>query len=95
MSKHTPGPWIYPKGLFDNRTHGPSIQADGEVVCAVQTVDPDFDAAVNDRRLANAYLIAAAPEMFAALEYLEGNDWIGQPARSLIEAALAKARGES
>lgn len=69
--KHTPGPWYNHglDGIFDNRTHGPSIQSgNGKVICAVEAIDADLPDFINEERQANASLIAAAPEMFALIK---------------------------
>jgi hypothetical protein len=54
-------------------------------------VEEIFD---HEQQLANAHLIAAAPDLYEALEYiLTAND--GEPDRfDRAHAALAKARGE-
>ncbi|AZU97875.1 hypothetical protein [Vibrio phage LP.1] len=49
--------------------------------------------------LANAHLIAAAPEIYAALDEFDAYastdvDYIGSPFQKQVRAALAKARGE-
>jgi len=45
---------------------------------------------------ADAHLIAAAPELYEALDNLENDDGsIPDHAWKLVQAALAKARGES
>ncbi|MFN7185965.1 MAG: hypothetical protein ACK5X3_12375 [Pseudomonadota bacterium] len=56
QAKHTPGPWA----AEDN-----FIMADVDVVALVRS--KDFDAATN---AANARLIAAAPDLLAALEHM-------------------------
>ncbi len=112
MSKHTPGPWIHPTGVFANETGGPSIQsADGDLIAAVAVVDADLDDETNERRLADAHLIAAAPEMLAALRtqrpIIQKMIRIAQDrmdkfllneateALEALDAAIAKARGEA
>jgi len=57
-NKHTPGPWT-----FDNENDGcrPILsEAHGEIVVTVGLINDDED-------LANALLVAAAPDMAAAL----------------------------
>ncbi len=101
MSKHTPGPWIAPTGLFDNRTDGPRIVADNEIICAVETVDPDLDDETNDRRLANARLIAGAPDAFEFVEFVALVSCGGASSEQIQKMGfkalewLAKVRGES
>ena len=64
MSKHTPGPWTY---IQENET------------CYIQGMiggSPGYIGQVvgsNDNVLNNANLVAAAPEMFAALEHAIGH----------------------
>ncbi len=65
MSKRTPGPWSPdPEG-----EHWTSVQSDatGEVVCDVHHEQHD-DSCLPEEGWANARLIAAAPDMLAALE---------------------------
>jgi len=89
MSKHTAGPWK----LRESRTvlH--------RAVCFdVYKASGKYVAEVSSK--ANANLIAAAPDMFEALSELRKQialepmvgDWAGK--LLIIEAALAKARGE-
>lgn len=69
MSKHTPGPWYVIEG---NYTHAATInKSTKERICAVEF--PDFKNGNNGHALewqANAYLLAAAPEMYEALKNL-------------------------
>lgn len=93
MNKHTPGPWI-----IDGLDISP--KCDDELsICTVQRVDVGgakgwFHGGVT---AANAYLIAAAPLLLAALELAvyeasgeAGNEW-----HTNALAAIAKARGEA
>jgi hypothetical protein len=99
-TKHTPGPWaVCPDGRLTPGATVPVYSAsDAEglrlTVALVRTIGPEGDA--------DARLIAAAPELLAALEefcrecdgYLDGND--GRPWGTLLKgrAAIAKATGE-
>ena len=98
MDKHTPGPWA-----------SVPCQADHGATTAIQGVASDILARVpaGPRAVANAQLIAAAPDLLAALQavtaelrQLQQNgdirDSIRNGAEYLIaaDAALAKARGE-
>lgn len=96
-AQHTPGPWIY--------------YPDGNAICVVKThvlkviADADFGHVDIPEREANARLIAAAPDLLAALDMLAG--WVdanrepevtseGQQAAWILEtarAAIAKATG--
>lgn len=94
--KHTPGPWVV--GVTVDRTHG-----DWPVFRLRGLEDPNPDGAEVQ---ANANLIAAAPDLLAALEamdryfFIEDHTEDGDPEayRALYEqarAALAKARGDA
>lgn len=109
MSKHTPGPWevhngtdVYPvddeKARFyvadcdpDNAPVASSLLEPGE--------HPNTDATY-EQAMANARLIAAAPDMLEALRRFEAyypagiNPWLDEAA-SLARAAIAKAEGRS
>lgn len=93
--KHTPGPWHY-------RTHDGSIgsidAADGTAVAQAFQVNPISVDLTQASRVANAKLIAAAPELLEALK--EALPWIGglanenrsvQAVYESIRAAIAKA----
>lgn len=94
MSGYTPGPWT------QDDTHGRRFieqVGTGETVaiaCKVEGVNGWL------RMNANASLIAAAPDLLAALESITGAAKAGMPAaymRSVIreaEIAIAKARGD-
>ena len=94
MSEHTPGPWA-----------SVPCQADHGATTAIQDVASDILARVpaGPRAVANAQLIAAAPDLLAHLEeltrlisnYLSGR-LVAWPASALPHAhnMLAKARGE-
>lgn len=91
MSKHTPGPWIARKvegaGWPGQRGYAIDFNEDQE-----QVVDFVYEEA-------DALLIAAAPELLEALEYVlsvtifAGND--GEDAEKKARSAIARARGES
>ena len=94
MTKFTSAPWTI-SGLINKDIVG----GDGEVVCRVAVPFND-----TDQRDANAHLIAAAPDMYEALEaareqiefklkvagdYGQFHDLV-----PVIDAAIKKARGE-
>lgn len=94
-SKHTPGPWDVHCGdtMWDYSIWSPGTET---VVC---TVDSNGQSAAECE--ANAMLIAAAPELLAALEgvmrcfaYAPGSkaepEWY-----ATVRTAIAKARGHS
>ena len=87
MAEHTPGPWEVVPGLDDKAR-----------VFYVRTIDNDLHYIAQIGRFgenapANARLIAAAPDLLAALEtaVASGKSWHGI---SSARAAIAKAKGE-
>lgn len=91
--KWTPGPWAVERnkrtwGWVD--VVGPSLGVGGP------TQATDLTLADEVKRIAEAHLIAAAPDMYAALEMAQL--WLSVDGRfdmQGINAALAKARGEA
>jgi len=89
MSKHTPGPWEikrHPDSCY-KYISAPEHLALAQVVWCVEEEDrsPACEA--------NAYLIAAAPDLLEALEIAldcAGDAWWAEKA----ESAIAKAKGE-
>ena len=101
-TKHTPGPWevSWDKYGKESEIHGKSELNDGPI-CIIPHDDVTESGA--EEQLANALLIAAAPEMLEALEALRDN--VGtcicydESAREfnaweMAKAAIAKAKGE-
>jgi hypothetical protein len=87
-SKHTPGPWH----VGVKQAHRIIYDQAGWAV-ADATVFHGRES--QDEMIANARLIASAPDLLAALELIHANaaespEWI----RARIDAAIAKARGE-
>jgi hypothetical protein len=86
-AKHTLGPWMIGEDQSVDETWSIVTTSGGSII-----------ANVNDRhdRRANAHLIAAAPDLLAAL--IEAADPIGGymhgPALERARAAIAKARGK-
>lgn len=77
MTKHTPGPWeVNTDGedVFVLSTYTAPDRPHGTFICGQVNNDGDPE------NLANAELIAAAPELLAAcnavLDYLEGDEWL-------------------
>jgi hypothetical protein len=111
MSKHTPGPWKaqpreFPEGQW-------FLEGQWEVVSTCKTERLIAEAAPHidsDSEEANARLIAAAPELLEALEYLaaiagtgllhrqsldkQGMVELFEEARAAALAAIAKAEGD-
>lgn len=91
-SKHTPAPWSLRKS-GDGKAIWIDNQGDGwhRMSCEVDSDDCDYDTA-----MANALLIAAAPDLLAACKLAKqrfdqlGMDWLG-PGTDPIEAAINKA----
>lgn len=94
MSAHTPGPW-----RVDAITNslGTIETADGVSIGQAFQVRPHRDDLHSIERKANARLMAAAPDLLAALE--EAIEYIPARDRSVLiakaRAAIAKATGES
>lgn len=106
QAKHTPGPWFI-SGAMNGETV--RIVTDPESITAINGGD-GYIATIKlphagmvevhepSREGANACLIAAAPELLAALklvrdEYCEGGMLDGTPVEKAIVAAIAKAEG--
>jgi hypothetical protein len=103
MSKHTPGPWE-PK----TNTQFKWVESPFHTVCVFYQWNSDGSFSESTDAEANARLIAAAPEMIAALEMivaahaksvpLMGQGMLNQQKEDWLKAAiaaLAKARGET
>lgn len=99
MSGHTPGPWYADPS---KRVKGFAVTHDGEpnpLAIALRKPKNSYSKGIPDTKaLANARLIAAAPELLEALEELlqlieiERPDW-QHTEQHRARAALAKARG--
>jgi hypothetical protein len=103
MTEWTPGPWEVIIDDDGNPLSGrPSVQASDELDCGIVHwdgfVQEYWRSARGDKEIhANAHLIAAAPELYDALEELKSElrDYgLDHPVMKQIDAALAKARGE-
>jgi hypothetical protein len=96
MSAHTPGPWAVDITTNDNREAETVRGPDGVRIAATYKVHEhriDKTAAWYESR-ANSKLIAAAPDLLAALQKIDSNaaesvEWIRRVARE----AIAKATG--
>jgi len=91
MNKHTPGPWhTAPDKSFYVFAHGSLAEqagvTDGPFICSASTQS-------------NARLIAAAPDLLAALRLIEidrdGDGFICREAMDQVRAAIARAEGEA
>lgn len=96
-NKHTPGPWESSNAV---------VQSDTRYICTAGSIHPGR----TEEDLANANLIAAAPDLLAALEaihqgFVDGSiKWAKRrqserdpyhPANTLMNIAFAKVRGDS
>lgn len=90
MSRHTPGPW----GLYDG---GTIISTVGDAAKAIAVLAPLWP----DQQKANAYLIAAAPDLLSAakgaLAYMSNALRCGPEGETCrrLRLAIAKAEGEA
>ena len=104
MAAHTPGPWIHEctVGRSDGFVFSES-QPEGFNIC---TIDPDIcvkhedrrksdDWVFSDRRAADARLIAAAPDLLAALEFVARDLNTDMPAETaaIVQSAINLAKG--
>ena len=92
MSEHTHGPWEVK--VLNNL-------GECEVRCNELYIANTFGFSDQREGTANAHLIASAPDLLDALEYLLEREWQDDEgsetldkARSNAKAAIAKARGE-
>jgi hypothetical protein len=92
--KHTPGPWT--KGDTDYFYGGPAIMAQGSIVAAVSYAGAPCGC--SETTTANARLIAAAPDLLAALQGLLSDKYLSDPINNdrmaAARAAVSKATGE-
>jgi hypothetical protein len=104
MSKHTPGPWLH-QGAMNSRqilvgTPKPEDRAIqyGEAIAAVNMCVSPESGMVDETAIANARLIAAAPDLLAALKLAVAKTVGTDPKHPWIHAArdaIAKAEGTS
>ncbi len=86
---HTPGPWASGRAIPADDTVSRIVRAGVDHIAVVMDLDGAAQEAVD-----NARLIAAAPDMLAALQLIYANagespEWI----RSRIDAVIARATG--
>ena len=109
--KWTPGPWMATNNPGDWGLAGAwAIAPSGanpydwdQCISQVEYVTPycagasRAEIAAADRAAANAYLIAAAPDMYEALEYLAADMIVHMDdlTIAIVHNTLAKARGET
>jgi len=84
--KHTNGPWKI-KDIDPNW-----IYKGAHLICKV--TDSNGDKNITDRNMANAQLIASAPELLEALEHLIHYDFGDSVGAIKARNAIKKAKGE-
>lgn len=87
MGKHTQGPWIL--GTYDHASYnvtGPK----GEMPFIAKIPAGRKES----ERLANAFLIASAPDLLAVCEKIKAHGTISATWIDELDAAIAKARGQ-
>lgn len=96
-AEHTPGPWIVRHGATDSVIHASSVN--GNIACVYGYVvhgSGTKSMSKAGQREANAALIAAAPDLLAALQRIADSDgfnggtWVGELQR-IARAAIANA----
>ena len=99
-ARHTPGPWTL-ENRHDERGTPSGInvfsEAEATFICRMPDGASVQGGHAWPEQLANARLIAAAPELLEALEYIVGwnsGEWDGEKARDMAKAAIAKVKGE-
>ena len=100
--KHTPGPWsleqerTWPYSLFTRAPDGEIISVDGLAVYGKKDTRHEANAReMNERRIADVVLRAAAPELLAACEAALALLTIGASgswAKDVLSEAIAAAR---
>ena len=90
--KHTPGPWVRRKDI-DNSPDIHICEESGGLIATCNAFI-SFNCLTQDSEemKANARLIAAAPDLLAALEAAQNQrgDWL-----ALVDAAILRAKGEA
>jgi hypothetical protein len=95
-ASHTPGPW---KVRTLDGSIGTIETSDGELqIAQTQQLRADDRNTGHSERLANTALIAAAPELLYALQYIisdlpTNRDWLNPALERMARAAIAKATG--
>ena len=92
MNKHTPGPWQY---SFEGGTVAFIVETDGTTVAKLSVTE---NSTAHSALPANARLIAAAPDLLAALkaavDLMEQEDFATLTLVPKFRAAIAKAEGK-
>lgn len=100
---HTPGPWRAHLNAPTAAIEGHLIKVDDDIACPVASLWVGGGTIGKPRQIANAHLIAAAPELLEALQLLEFDlghispkvfdEEISEKAKAKLKSALAKAQG--
>lgn len=87
-TKHTPGPWRVARKVSN------CVVARGglDIIAQCDTIGEE----TRDTENANARLIAAAPDLLAALEFIlvDQDSELDYETRLIVRAAIAQAKGE-
>jgi hypothetical protein len=102
MSNHTPGPWRASDAYVEGRDMGAIRHNDGALIAVIWDASDrmggereDGRRILTDEQEANAALIAASPDMYAALQSVHMLLVDGQgDAQRIVRAALDKADGK-
>lgn len=90
---HTRGPWTVANAvdIRNGRTFPFAVDAERTRIANIFATHPDME----HESKANAYLIAAAPELLEACQSIlkDGEDWLSEDAAKMLRAAIAKAKG--
>ena len=89
-TKHTPGPW-HVGGLQGTGRAAIVYSPDGYSICDCKSYHGKREWSEME---ANARLIAAAPDLLAALEYWFDSNADSKKLAGMARAAIAKAKGE-
>lgn len=92
--RHTPGPWALAEGSWEIEARVDPENSE-TYYAPVAVIDVDWSSEIVE---ANARLIAAAPDMLAALDMVytddDGDGYVSAEGMAFIRAAIAKATGE-
>ena len=94
MSKHTPGPWYWTESVTEGEWVIEANHSGFPSICNVTEIKKEWKCGDT---LANARLIAAAPDFLDVVEALSeyaGDDEIPQQLIDAAHSAIAKAQGD-
>lgn len=98
---HTPGPWRAQDDFGTVFTTSDPVRGTGSTNAIAKAFNRltahGSDVEPGDEQAANARLMAAAPELLEALEYIVGwgPNWDAEKARDMAREAIAKAKGDN